>query len=168
MDYGVRLALEPMVGTGADQWTVFASPEDTLAFVGDYHPQALGLVMDMSMWPAERATGAAIAGLLPRLALVQLSDRSRESKCGFDRCLLGHGHTPCATWIRRLLDAGYNGMFEVELVGRSLEPYSYEHILAHVADVCGRWFKGEGAGTIPRRVAERLTAAPLPAIHPEP
>ena len=72
-----------------------------------------------------------MAGLVDRIAIVQLGDADCEPWEEQDRRLLGEGRLPLREAVFALKSAGYDGFFEVELLGEDMESRDYDQILAH-------------------------------------
>ena len=65
-----------------------------------------------------------------RVAIVHLGDAKRRPHGEQNRCLLGEGMIPIAEMVAALLDGGYKGFFDVEILGEDIEQYGYTEILA--------------------------------------
>ena len=69
--------------------------------------------------------------IVPWIAIVQLGD-AKQTPCGEqNRCRLGEGRLPLREIVAALLDAGYRGFFDVELVGEDLEHPDYRELISH-------------------------------------
>ncbi len=73
----------------------------------------------------ERALAATLLAGKDRLAHVQLSDVRVGSTSTPDRLVPGDGDIPLARVLRAILDTGYRGAFELELVGPAIEAEGY-------------------------------------------
>ena len=58
-----------------------------------------------------------------------LGDRCTAHGIEQERCALGEGVIPLSAIVRNLLDAGYQGDFDVELFGQDIELSNYEDLL---------------------------------------
>ena len=65
----------------------------------------------------------------PRLALVQLGDSRQPPRGEPNRCQLGDGTIPLCEIVHRIIAAGYDGFFEVELMGEDIEAADYRDVL---------------------------------------
>jgi sugar phosphate isomerase/epimerase len=81
-----------------------------------------------------------------RIALVQLSDFRVGTLCTPDRLVPGDGDIPLARIVGTLLDAGYEGAFDIELVGPRIDEEGYDsavpRAVARVEELLsgsGRW-----------------------------
>jgi sugar phosphate isomerase/epimerase len=115
-DFGVTLAMEAMSRQQAESWTVFDSEDEALAFAREYLPQELGLVLDLFHVGTSSSVFEALPDFVPRLCLVQLSDR-RKYGSGICRSRPGTGSLPIQDWFNRLEDHGYRGLYEIEVYG---------------------------------------------------
>ena len=75
---------------------------------------------------AERELDRTIADNVSRLAIVQVSDYLIGTHSTPDRVVPGDGDIPLERIFRTLLDAGYTGAFDVELIGPRIEAEGYE------------------------------------------
>lgn len=125
---GVTLALKPMHPACAAEWTFLTRLEDAARLVASYDDPRLKLAYDTYQFPLE---GDRLGELAPLVGLVQLGDASTPHGVDLDRCLLGEGDTPLGHIIQTLLESGYEGDFDVELMGPSVEAVSYETLIAH-------------------------------------
>ncbi len=132
-DYGVTLAMEVMSGDHSATWTVFDSHEESLKFACDYLPQELGIVLDLFHVGSDSKIFESIPEIVPRLALVQLSDRAIH-KDAFCRCRPGTGHLPVQKWFNELEDNGYRGLYEVEVFGPLYGALRYRQLLDDSAE----------------------------------
>jgi sugar phosphate isomerase/epimerase len=72
----------------------------------------------------------ALAELAPRIAVVQLGDSQAPPNGEQNRCRLGDGKVPVDLVIARLNQAGYDGYYEVELLGEDVETDDYDTLLS--------------------------------------
>jgi sugar phosphate isomerase/epimerase len=118
--------------------TTFADGADLARAVG------IGLCMEVSSCFAERALAARIAAAADVLGHVQLSDFVVGSLCTPDRAVPGDGDIPLERIVAAVVDAGFAGAFELELVGPRIEDEGYagairrsvehlDHLLGQVA-----------------------------------
>jgi sugar phosphate isomerase/epimerase len=140
---GIVLALEPMkVDCGGD-FTFINCFDEALKLLDDYKSPAIGLALDTYHWGHQPMLLERLADLAPRLALVQLGDGREPPRGEPNRCLLGHGTIPLRQIIDRLTAAGYNGFYEVELMGEEIEAADYREVLAHSVRTVREWTAGE-------------------------
>jgi sugar phosphate isomerase/epimerase len=99
--------------------TTFADGADLARACG------VGLCMETSSCFAERDLATRIIDARDVLAHVQLSDFVVGSLCTPDRAVPGDGAIPLARIVGAVLAAGYDGAFELELVGPRIEDEGY-------------------------------------------
>ncbi|HEY8216027.1 MAG TPA: sugar phosphate isomerase/epimerase [Acidimicrobiia bacterium] len=85
----------------------------------------VGLCMEVSSCFAERDLSRSIAGAGDVLGHVQLSDFVIGSLSTPDRAVPGDGDIPLARIVEQVVAAGYEGPFELELVGPRIEREGY-------------------------------------------
>ncbi|MCO6045418.1 sugar phosphate isomerase/epimerase [Aeoliella sp. ICT_H6.2] len=127
---GVTLAIKPMHASCAREWTFLNSLEDALELLGQYQSPHVKLVYDLYHFPELADDPALVADLVPHLALVQLGDARVAQTAAQERCPLGHGVLPIWETVAALQFAGYNGCFDVELMGAEIEVADYQTLLA--------------------------------------
>jgi sugar phosphate isomerase/epimerase len=86
--------------------------------------------MEISSCFAERDLAARIADAADVLAHVQVSDFVIGSLCTPDRAVPGDGDVPLERILSVLVDGGYRGAFELELVGPRIEDEGYRSAIA--------------------------------------
>ncbi len=126
----VTLAIEPMHPACAAEWTFLTDLESTIALVESFATPYLKLVLDTYHFGHDRTVLANLGEIAPHLALVQLGDRRRSHGIDQDRCALGKGVVPLTEIVHDLLEAGYQGPFDVELVGQDIESSDYQRLLS--------------------------------------
>jgi hypothetical protein len=90
-------------------------------------------------WGHEPALLERLPALVPRLALVQLGD-SRQPPTGEpNRCQLGQGILPLRQIVALLTEVGYDGFYEVELMGEEIESCDYRDLLAQSVRTFDDW-----------------------------
>jgi sugar phosphate isomerase/epimerase len=72
-----------------------------------------------------------IAQAAPRIALTQLGDARRPPHGEQNRCGLGEGVVPLKEIVAALRSGGYDGFYEVELLGEDVEHADYDDLLQH-------------------------------------
>jgi sugar phosphate isomerase/epimerase len=121
-DAGVRIAIENTSPMRLD--LSFATTLRDTVDLAEMLDASLCLELN-SCW-AERAFGETVARAGSRLVHVQVSDARVGSLTTPDRLVPGDGDIPIASRIEALLDTGYRGAFEIEMVGPSIEDEGYE------------------------------------------
>ncbi|MEX2267422.1 MAG: sugar phosphate isomerase/epimerase [Acidimicrobiia bacterium] len=85
-----------------------------------------GLCLEVNSCFAERDLTRTIMGADDVLAHVQVSDFVIGSLSTPDRAVPGDGDIPLGAIVRTVLDRGYSGAFELEIVGPRIEAEGYE------------------------------------------
>lgn len=128
-DVEVALAIEPMHPACAAEWTFLSDLESTVAFIEQFDSPFLKLVFDAYHFGHDRAVLANLPELVPHIGIVHLGDRREPHSVDQDRSPLGEGNLQLAELVRGLLEAGYVGDFDVELIGRTIQHGDYESLL---------------------------------------
>lgn len=128
-DVEVALAIEPMHPACAGEWTFLTELESTVTFIERFNSPFLKLVFDAYHFGHDPAVLANLAEIVPHIGIVHLGDRSEPHSCDQDRRPLGEGNLRLANLVRGLVEAGYVGDFDVELIGHRIGPSDYESVL---------------------------------------
>jgi sugar phosphate isomerase/epimerase len=86
----------------------------------------IGVCMETNACFGERGLGDTIAAGVDRIALVQISDFVLGTLGTPDRAVPGDGDIPFPRIVDQLLEAGYEGFFDLELIGPRIEEEGYE------------------------------------------
>jgi sugar phosphate isomerase/epimerase len=126
---GVTLAIEPTSWLYAD-----------LTFIHTFHdallvaPRAgMGICLDAFHVWTEAGLRAEIGEHAGLIAHVQLSDMTRGSRALPCRALPGEGDVPLAAVVHWLLEAGYPGVFDIELNGPAIDAIGHHAAAARAA-----------------------------------
>ncbi len=146
-EHGVVLAIEPMHADCGGEFTFLNCLDETLKLVADYRTTALKIALDTYHWGHEPSLIGRLALLAPHLAVVQLGD-GREPPCReSNRCPLGEGSVPLPGIVAALAAAGYDGDYEVELMGEEIEASDYGQIIDCSRRRFAEWLEaGSGPG----------------------
>ncbi len=128
-DVEVALAIEPMHAACAADWTFLTDVESTVALVESYRTPFLKLVFDTYHFGHDQAVLANLPELVPHIGVVHLADRAEAHTLEVDRRRLGEGRLQLAEIVRGLVDAGFTGDFDVELMGREIDESQYADVL---------------------------------------
>ena len=128
-ELGVVLALEPMHEQCAREWTFLTSVEETVALIEQIGHPRLKIAFDAYYFGLDGNIVDSLASLLPHLAVVQLGDARQSPDGEQERCPLGAGVIPLERIVTLLTDAGYDGYFEVKLMGQEIETADYLELL---------------------------------------
>jgi sugar phosphate isomerase/epimerase len=139
-------ALAPVLGEARDRSLPFALEHtNTLRDDGGFvHTQAdvvdlarrldVGVCMEINACWAERDLGSTIAAAMDRIRLVQVSDFAVGTLSTPNRLVPGDGDIPLARILGQVLDAGYAGCFDLELIGPAIESEGYATAVPRAVD----------------------------------
>jgi sugar phosphate isomerase/epimerase len=144
-ELGVTLALEPMHPGCAAEWTFLTSLDDTLDLLQTVADPHVKMVLDTYHLGQQGDLAGRIAGIAPQIAIVQLGDARRPPDGEQNRCRLGKGVVPLADIIAALKAGGYDGYYDVELLGEEIEADDYRSLLEHAKEAFGK-LVGSGLG----------------------
>jgi sugar phosphate isomerase/epimerase len=140
-EHGVTLAIEPMHPGCAADCTFVTSLDEALRLLDTIGSPWVKMVFDTYHLGHDAALVARIPEITPRIALVQLGDAHQSPKGEQNRCRLGEGILPLSEIVGALKAAGYDGFYDVELLGEDVEASDYHSLLAHArtayADLVG-------------------------------
>jgi sugar phosphate isomerase/epimerase len=88
-----------------------------------------GVCMEVNACWAERNLGGTIAAGIDAIDLVQVSDYAIGTRTTPERLVPGDGDIPLRRIVDTLLDAGYTGLFDVEVIGPRIEEEGYERAI---------------------------------------
>jgi len=133
-ELGVVMAIEPMHPGCAAQCTFVNSLDDALTILSAVDSPHVKMVLDTyHLGHCERLVER-IPEIAPRIALVQLGDAKRPPQGEQNRCRLGEGVIPLRPIVCALRKAGYDGFFDVELLGEDVEAVDYRALLEHAKE----------------------------------
>jgi sugar phosphate isomerase/epimerase len=134
VELDVTLAFEPMHPGCAAQWTFLTSLDETLEFLQAVdHPQ-VKMVLDTYHLGRQEDLVDRMAEIVPHVAMVQLGDARRPPNGEQNRCRLGAGVVPLREIVAALASAGYDGYYDVELLGEEIEADDYRSLLQHAKE----------------------------------
>src|SRR4051812_10195624 len=105
----------------------------------------LGAVFEANYSFNERDIDTTLAGSMDVLATVQLDDLIPPSTTVPDRAVPGDGIIPLARIIEQCVAAGYDGPFELEVLGPRIEKEGYESVLRRSIDSLNQILTEAGA-----------------------
>ena len=131
----VTLALEPMHAGCNCGCTFLNDFEETIEILDTVRSRHVGLALDTYHFGTQdRLLDYWIPEIAPRLAMVHLGDARRPPQGEQDRCRLGEGLLPLAEIVAALLEADYDGDFDVELLGQEIEASDYTKLITDSRD----------------------------------
>lgn len=131
-DARVVLAIEPMREECAGDWTFLTTLEETLDLLSAFDSPWLRLVFDTYHFPLCE-DDPRLVELARRIAIVHLADGKPPVENDQRRTRLGEGESPLRSTVHALLNAGYDGFFDVELFGDDIAEQNYPQLIAHSA-----------------------------------
>jgi len=130
-ELGVVLAVEPMHPGCATEFTFLTDIDEVLDLLATVGSEQVKIVFDTYHLGQDRQMIDRIAEIARHVAIVQLGD-AREPPTGEqNRCLLGEGTIPLREIVDALAAAGYDGFYDVELLGEEIETIDYTTLLEH-------------------------------------
>jgi sugar phosphate isomerase/epimerase len=120
-EVGVQLAIEPTNPLRADLSFVY-SAHDAMDLARD---AGIGVVIDLYSCWYERDLAHVVGTDLDRVVLVQVSDYLLGTYDLPNRAVPGDGDIPLERLIQELLGWGYDGMFDLEVLGPRIEAEGY-------------------------------------------
>jgi len=135
----VTLALEPMHKGCAVEWTFLTDVDDTLDLIAAVDSPYVKLAFDTYHLGQDRQVLDRIPDLADRIAIVHLGDSERPPRGEQNRCRLGEGTVPLAEIVLALVDSGYGGDFDVEVLGEDVESADYGEIVTHSKQIFAEW-----------------------------
>lgn len=130
-EFGIRLAVEPVPATCGDGWSFLSSIDDTETLLDEFDSPQLQLVFDTYHFGRDGRITERLPELASRIAIVQLADGKQSLSGEQNRCRLGDGTIPLASIVSQLLRGGYDGTFDVKLMGEEIETADYAELVAH-------------------------------------
>jgi sugar phosphate isomerase/epimerase len=118
---GVRLAIEPTNPLRTDLSFVFTFRDA----VDLARASGVDIVLDLYSCWYERGLADLVRKNLERVALVQISDYVLGTLDTPNRAVIGDGDVPLERLLGELLDAGYEGAFDLEILGPRIEKEGY-------------------------------------------
>ena len=141
-ELGVVLAVEPMHPECATEFTFITDVDEALDLLGAVGGEQVKIVFDTYHLGQDRGILDRIPEIAPHVAIVQLGD-AREPPTGEqNRCRLGDGGIPLKEIVDALADAGYDGFYDVELLGEEIETIDYHALLDHAKQAYGELVAG--------------------------
>jgi sugar phosphate isomerase/epimerase len=124
----VRLAIEPVSQLRVDLGFIHTF-HDALDVADEIDSPWLGVVLEVNNAWIERGLYRNIAERTDRIAVVQVNDFKVGTLQASDRVVMGEGDIPLARICRSLEAAGYDGWWDIELLGPRIEAEGYESVV---------------------------------------
>jgi sugar phosphate isomerase/epimerase len=145
----VPLAIQPKHVACAADWSFLTNLESVLELIHDFDSPYVTLAYDAYHFASQQPDGGLLADVAPHVAIVHLGDRRRPPSIERERCPLGCGRLPLAQTVATLIESGYNGPFDVKLMGPEIETSDYWTLL----DQSRAAFARLAAASAPRSLA---------------
>jgi len=105
----------------------------------------IGVCMELNACWAERSLGQTIRTGIDRIRLVQVSDFKVGTVGSSQRLVPGDGDIPIERILRVVLDAGYVGVFDLELIGDAIVAEGYDVAVPRAVEKLGSMLDSLGA-----------------------
>jgi len=130
-ELGITLAVEPMHPGCAAEFTFLTAIDDLLALLDTVGSPQVKMVLDTYHLGFDADLAARVPQLVGRIAIVQLGDARGPPAGEQNRCRLGEGVIPLGQIAAALAASGYDGYYDVELIGEEVEAIDYHALLDH-------------------------------------
>jgi sugar phosphate isomerase/epimerase len=104
-----------------------------------------GVCMEVNACWAERELATTVRGGIDRIRLVQVSDYRIGTLCTPDRLVPGDGDIPLERVLGAVLDAGFDGVFDLELIGPRIDEEGYDRAVPRAVAALGALLDRLGA-----------------------
>lgn len=125
---GVRLAIEPTSQLRMDL-AFLHSFDEALDVADALDSPWLGVVLEINNAWIERRLYENIRARTRRIALVQVNDFKIGTLSASERVVIGDGDIPLRRICRAVADAGYDGWYDIELLGPAIEAEGYAAVV---------------------------------------
>ena len=104
----------------------------------------VGVCMEINACWAERGLADTIRNGIDAITIVQLSDYAIGTKSTPNRLVPGDGDIPMERIIGQVLAAGYQGVFDLEMIGPNIDDEGYERSSKRAVEYVGDLLTGLG------------------------
>jgi len=125
----VVLAVEPMHAGCACDWTFLTTLQETQTLIEALDSPWIKIALDTYQFGHVPGVLDQIRQLSGRIGIVHLGDSSSPPDREHNRQRLGTGTVPLREIIQTLTETGYDGYFDVELMGEEIEASNYHELL---------------------------------------
>ena len=105
----------------------------------------IGVCVELNACWAERDLVATFVASVDTFRIVQISDYAVGTLSTPNRLVPGDGDIPLPRLVRQLLDAGYGGVFDLELIGPRIDEEGYEAASSRAIGRVGALLESLGA-----------------------
>lgn len=128
-EFNVPLALESMHPGCAADWTYLTSLEETAEVLDQIGSPSLKMVLDTYHLGLQPCAAEQIGQYARQIAIVHLGDGHLPRESEQCRTPLGEGDVPLKEIVAALTAAGYDGWYDIELIGPDVETADYQQLL---------------------------------------
>lgn len=136
-EHGVVLAVEPMPACCGADFTFLNGINESARLIDEYDSSHLKLALDTYCLADQPVEFDRLAELASEIAIVQVGDAKEPPVGEPNRCFLGEGVLQLDDVVVALSLGGYDGFWEIELLGEDLETADYHEILKCSKDALG-------------------------------
>lgn len=136
---GVTLAVKPFHPSRTVGCGLVGGLAGAVSLVEDCGDPAVGIALDCWQFAQDQQFLPWLPQMVPHLAVVQVADGRERPDNEEERLPPGLGTLPLADVVGGLIDAGYDGDVEFDLVGESVEWLGYDAVLARLRRVADAW-----------------------------
>jgi sugar phosphate isomerase/epimerase len=135
-EHGVTLAIEPMHPGCSAEWTFLNTIDDALDVIRKSTANYVKLAFDTYHFGGDPEIVRRLDQLAPEVAIVHLGDGKAEPDGEQNRCTPGLGRIPLAEIIAALARGGYDGYYDVEIIGEEIEGADYAGLVKDCKTAC--------------------------------
>lgn len=128
-DLRIVLAVEPMHEGCAEEWTFLTNLDEAMALIEQVASPYLKLAFDTYHLGHDPKIVGHIAAIAAHVGIVHLGDSAGLPEREQNRRCLGEGTLPLPCMVQALRQAGYDGYYDVELIGEEIESCDYQSLL---------------------------------------
>ena len=139
-ELNVTMVVEPMHPLFAGDCTYLTSLEETCDLVSTVGSPLVKLVFDTYHFGYASDVQDELRRIAPQIGLVHLADAAGPPAGEQNRLPLGEGILPLSEIVATLADCGYQGFFDVELFGESIEGIDYHKLVADTRQAASQLF----------------------------
>jgi sugar phosphate isomerase/epimerase len=138
-ELNVVLAVEPMHAGCAEGWTFLTSLDEAVSLIKRVDSPYLKLAFDTYHLGHDPSVVEQIGRIAPHVGIVHLGDSGGPPEREQNRRCLGEGMLPLGPIVKALVQGGYDGYFDVELIGEEIESRDYQKLLEGSQRVFRQW-----------------------------
>lgn len=136
---GIVLALEPMHSGCAADWTFLTNIDDAISLLDEVDHPNVRLGFDTYHLAQDDTILDRVPQFVHRVAVVHLADAKTPPFREQNRSRLGSGTLPLRRLLHTFMSAGYEGIYDVLLMGEDVEDADYVELLEHSKQMFRNW-----------------------------